>query len=432
MNWAIRADDLGKRYRIRSTSNALPYRTLRDDISRVATAPFRALRGSRNQTEDFWALKNVSFELNEGDVLGIIGHNGAGKSTLLKLLSQITRPTTGTAQLRGRVGSLLEVGTGFHPELTGRENIFLSGAVLGMTRREVIKRFDEIVEFAEITKFLDVPAKRYSSGMYVRLAFSVAAHLTTDILLIDEVLAVGDVDFQRKCIGKMESESYAGRSVLLVSHSMSTVKSLCNRAMLLKKGTIAASGAVADVVADYLGSNEHDPATKPINPLDYYPIGSRAISLDYVTLRNAKGSAFSVSWREPIRLTLAISVRESLRDVAMGAGIRSLDGTKIYTVHHDDGQSHPLWAFEPGQYTIDVTLPNDLSPGFYKLHVGADHQHLRLKNIFAIDPVILEVLEHSDKGICPLASNEGVIHVDSTWECPVYRASVNAGNNDAS
>src|ERR1700682_2569479 len=233
----IAVENLGKRYRIRHQREGRRYVALRDVLASKLASPLwwfrQGARPSTESTEDFWALKDVSFEVKQGEAVGIIGRNGAGKSTLLKILSRITEPTEGRVTLRGRVASLLEVGTGFHPELTGRENIFLNGAILGMTRLEIRRKFDEIVAFAEIEKFLDTPVKRYSSGMYVRLAFAVAAHLEPDILGVDEVLAVGDANFQRKCLGKMKDVAGHGRTILFVSHDMSAVRRLCRRAILL-------------------------------------------------------------------------------------------------------------------------------------------------------------------------------------------------------
>jgi lipopolysaccharide transport system ATP-binding protein len=264
MSAIIKVSDLWKRYWIRHQAQP-QYRALRDDIADLAAKPLRALRRrfsrdrdgllqkEKSQTEEFWALRDVSFEIERGDVVGIIGSNGAGKSTLLKILSRITEPTRGRIEIDGRVVSLLEVGTGFHPELTGRENIYLNGAILGMSRSEVRHRFDEIVDFAEIAKFLDTPVKRYSSGMYVRLAFAVAAHLEPDILVVDEVLAVGDAQFQKKCLGKMrEVSTKDGRTVLFVTHQMGTVRQLCTRAILLKSGQVEKLGSVTEVIDTYM------------------------------------------------------------------------------------------------------------------------------------------------------------------------------------
>ncbi|HCF30629.1 MAG TPA: ABC transporter ATP-binding protein, partial [Cyanobacteria bacterium UBA11049] len=251
----VRVENLAKRYDIRHL-NQPANSTLKDAITSGAKSLSRILTPGKNKTnpnrEEFWALKNLSFEIKQGDVVGIIGRNGAGKSTLLKILSRITEPTKGRISIKGRVASLLEVGTGFHPELTGRENIYLNGAILGMSRIEIKRKFDEIVDFAEVEKFLDTPVKHYSSGMYVRLAFAVAAHLEPEILIVDEVLAVGDVQFQKKCLGKMGNVAKEGRTILFVSHNMSTVESLCNRGVLLEAGTVGLDGTADEAVRYYL------------------------------------------------------------------------------------------------------------------------------------------------------------------------------------
>jgi lipopolysaccharide transport system ATP-binding protein len=263
MRAAVCVHGLSKRYRLgRRGASAHP--TLRDAIANAAGAPWRALgRLARREEPDtpsskmphFWALKDVSFDVKPGEVMGIVGRNGAGKSTLLKILSQVVEPTDGHCQLRGRLGSLLEVGTGFHPELTGRDNVFLNGSILGMSRREILRKFDEIVAFAEIEPFLDTPVKRYSSGMYVRLAFAVAAHLEPEILVIDEILAVGDASFQQKCLGKMKDVAGHGRTILFVSHDMDAVRRLCRRAVLLENGRAVAVGSTEEVVPAYLGTD---------------------------------------------------------------------------------------------------------------------------------------------------------------------------------
>jgi lipopolysaccharide transport system ATP-binding protein len=270
----ISVENVGKRYTLRHKLNGEKYATFRDVIARQAAAPLKviakkmlvrngsngshpnaAIRPSSNNTvENFWALKDISFEVKQGDVIGIIGRNGAGKSTLLKILSRITEPTEGRIRIRGRVASLLEVGTGFHPELTGRENIFLNGSILGMSRAEIKTKFDEIVAFAEVEKFLDTPVKRYSSGMYVRLAFAVAAHLEPEILIVDEVLAVGDTEFQKKCLGKMEDVSHSGRTVIFVSHNMAAVTSLTKMSGLLQAGRCVFFGETQEAVGKYLSS----------------------------------------------------------------------------------------------------------------------------------------------------------------------------------
>ena len=254
---ALHIESLSKRYYVDHEASVCSYHTIRESLSQFAAAPLRRLTGQRPPArEEFWALKDVSFDVQPGEVVGIIGRNGAGKSTLLKILSRITKPTRGRAELNGRVGSLLEVGTGFHPELTGRENVYLNGSILGMQKREITARFDEIVAFAEIEQFLDTPVKRYSSGMYVRLAFAIAAHLNPEILIIDEVLAVGDTAFQRKCLGCMESLGRSGRTVLFVSHDLNAVAKLTTRSILLERGRLSASGNTSAVIHSYLRYSE--------------------------------------------------------------------------------------------------------------------------------------------------------------------------------
>jgi lipopolysaccharide transport system ATP-binding protein len=290
----ISVENASKRYTLSHLGNGEPYTALRDVIARQAVAPFKAIgrkirmwtaspNGSaphvpaaRKSVEDFWALKDVSFEVKQGDVIGIIGRNGAGKSTLLKILSRITEPTEGRIRIRGRVASLLEVGTGFHPELTGRENIFLNGSILGMSRAEVKAKFDEIVAFAEVERFLDTPVKRYSSGMYVRLAFAIAAHLEPEVLIVDEVLAVGDAEFQKKCLGRIHDVATGGRTVLFVSHNMAAVRNLCQRALVLRQGRLTYMGDVDECILVYESamSNLHErtwtrPPTLAPGPLSY-------------------------------------------------------------------------------------------------------------------------------------------------------------------
>lgn len=255
--YAVQVRDLGKAYQIGTHQE---YSTLRDAITQAVTAPFNRVKqlfrgdayGASNLTETIWALRDLSFDIKHGEVVGIIGHNGAGKSTLLKVLSQITEPSTGEARIYGRIGALLEVGTGFHEELTGRENVILNGAILGMSRRDIDHKFDEIVDFAGVEKFIDTPVKHYSSGMKLRLGFAVAAHLEPDILVVDEVLAVGDAAFQKKCLGKMSDVAKAGRTVLFVSHNMAAISSFCTRGILLKNGQIVADGSVNEVIIQYM------------------------------------------------------------------------------------------------------------------------------------------------------------------------------------
>jgi lipopolysaccharide transport system ATP-binding protein len=313
---AISIEQLGKQYRLGSDHGA--YRTLRETLTDILQAPFKGWRGNTSPRppsspapgpESLWALREVSLEIPQGEILGIIGRNGAGKTTLLKVLSRITEPTEGRVKLRGRVGSLLEVGTGFHPELTGRENIFMNGAILGMSRREIQRKFDEIVAFAEIEPFLDTPLKRYSTGMGTRLAFSVAAHLETDILLVDEVLAVGDMGFRKKCLGKMRDVTQAGRTVLFVSHDMNSIRRLCQSAVWLDQGRVRARGGVQETVrkyeASFLGAADSRPArVERQNP----PHSQKYFS--WVSLAQANGEPTTVfSSGETLRLTLGMAGR---------------------------------------------------------------------------------------------------------------------------
>jgi lipopolysaccharide transport system ATP-binding protein len=312
---AIRVEGLGKKYRL--GANAQPYKTLRTSLADVAAAPLwaasRLIRRPRAAREgshrpEFWALKDVSFDVKQGEVLGIIGRNGAGKSTLLKLLSQITAPTEGCIKINGRVASLLEVGTGFHPDLTGRENVLLGGAILGMSRADITRKFDEIVAFAEVEKFIDTPVKHYSSGMYLRLAFAVAAHLEPEILVVDEVLAVGDISFQRKCVNKMQDVGQQGRMVLFVSHNMPAVTRLCDRVVLLDKGAIIVDGPAHQVVNQYLRAGWGTTALREWPDSDQAP-GNEIVRLRKVRVRTEEGQTReAVDIRRPVGIEITYDV----------------------------------------------------------------------------------------------------------------------------
>jgi len=299
---AIRVEGLSKRYRIGQRTQT--YRTLRDTLTQTFAAPFRSLRAGFTQqnghaNNSIWALKDLTFELNRGEVIGIIGRNGAGKSTLLKILSRITEPTEGYADVHGSVSSLLEVGIGFHVELTGRENIYLNGAILGMKRSEIARTFDEMVAFAEIEKFIDTPVKRYSSGMYLRLAFAVAAHLQSEILIVDEVLAVGDAQFQKKCLGKMDEVSKGGRTILFVSHNLATVQSLCSRALWVQEGRTVADGPPSVIIADYLKTATTSVCDRTWDNPDLAP-GDGAVRLHSIRLIPECTSVEFVNTRTPL------------------------------------------------------------------------------------------------------------------------------------
>lgn len=332
---AICATDISKAYRIPLAQGRARYQTLREDVSttlwRLLTWIQRAPANRSSETM-MWALKDVSFEVKQGEVLGIIGRNGAGKSTLLKILSRITEPTRGRVEIYGRVGSLLEIGTGFHPELTGRENIYLSGAVLGMRRSEITQRFDAIVAFAEVEQFVDTPVKRYSSGMYMRLAFAVAAHLEPEILLVDEVLAVGDAAFQKKCLGKMQDVADTGRTVLFVSHQMATIQALCQRTLLLDQGTITANGPTEPVIQQYLQSVIAPTTTSLADRVDRKGDGSvRICSLQIESLDDDR------IIRSGSRLKLAMTYRSDVRVLYPQFFVEILDysNTCIYTLDSD-------------------------------------------------------------------------------------------------
>jgi lipopolysaccharide transport system ATP-binding protein len=356
---AIRVEGLGKRYRIGGPKER--YRTLRDQIGRAVSAPLRALRRRGEAADDrtFWALRDVSFEVKRGEVVGIIGRNGAGKSTLLKILSRITEPTTGEVALYGRVGSLLEVGTGFHPELTGRENVFLNGAILGMKREEIARKFDEIVAFAEVEKFIDTPVKHYSSGMYMRLAFAVAAHLEPEILVVDEVLAVGDAAFQQKCLGKMGEVSREGRTVLFVSHNTAAVTRLCTSGYWLDSGKVRGAGPAAEIVTSYLLTQGND-AGEARWPEGVANAGESAMAFLGVQLVNGRGEASSqFFYSEAIRVRITFRVNEPLSGARVGLYVSSADGAIVLEAY--DSDRLPVSAERaPGVYVASALLPEHL------------------------------------------------------------------------
>jgi lipopolysaccharide transport system ATP-binding protein len=414
MSLAIRADGVGKRYPLGLARSG--YQTLREALVSAVSRPLRRRRHREPEPGVLWALRDVSFEVAEGEVIGVIGRNGAGKSTLLKILSRITPPTLGRVEIRGRVGALLEIGTGFSPELTGRENVFMNGVILGMARAEVASKLDEIVEFSGVERFVDTPVKHYSSGMRVRLAFAVAAHLQPEILLVDEVLAVGDIEFQRKCIGRMERVARDGRTVLLVSHNLGTVRALCQRALLLEAGRLARLGPAADVVEEYLAGHAVTSADQEIGVADHMG-GVREIRLLRVTLPDGAAGRFVVHWNEAVRLRLEFSVLKPLEDVSFGVGIRTLEGVSVFTVHQDDDGGE-RWRLSPGNYVVDLEVDNLLRPGLYRLHVGADRGRMAMRNVLAVESLHLEVLGYGTDGAVPAASNAGYVNGRSVWRTP--------------
>ncbi len=376
----ISVENLSKRYLVGhrgQRSGEASYTALRDVIGQELRNFGRKagdlLRGRQvvqgDTIEEFWALKDVSFEVREGEVLGIIGRNGAGKSTLLKVLSRITEPTSGRVTLRGRVASLLEVGTGFHPELTGRENIYLNGAILGMGRAEIRRKFDEIVAFAEVERFLDTPVKRYSSGMYVRLAFAVAAHLEPEILIVDEVLAVGDAEFQKKCLGKMnEVSSRDGRTVLFVTHNMGIVASLCPNVIWLDRGSVCRTGPAREVVDQYMSRGMAD--LDRLVPLKDVPRHHthdgrlRLLSLEWL-------SELPLRHGEPVEARIRFETASPVSAITVGIGFSTGEGTRLLTYETDFPDGFRPDFSDPGTYSVDVTvgaLP--LGPDIYHVDVG--------------------------------------------------------------
>jgi lipopolysaccharide transport system ATP-binding protein len=361
---AIRVSHLSKEYRLGGPQE--PYHTFRDAIINSLKAPLKIFHNTPS-VEGFWALKQVSFEVNKGEVVGVIGRNGAGKSTLLKILSRITSPTGGTVELHGRVGSLLEVGTGFHPELTGRENIYLSGSILGMKRKEIDAKLNDIVSFSEIEKFLDTPVKRYSSGMYVRLAFAVAAHLEPEILLVDEVLAVGDAVFQKKCLGKMGDVAKEGRTVIFVSHNMSAVRQLCHSCILFDKGQIKEKGTPSTVIEHYLAMSSSE-TSKFVLMLDE----NKAFQLTGIRILDKSGNENNnCNCDYPILIELKFIVRTKIPGLYGYMTIQRNDGTIVIESDSFDSGPNSLDDLNPAEYLFHVQIPaRTLGVGNYQIYLN--------------------------------------------------------------
>jgi lipopolysaccharide transport system ATP-binding protein len=372
----ISIEGLGKKYRIQHQQTRQRYVALRDVLTQKIAAPLRWLSGARDSSpavEEFWALTDVSFDVREGEVLGIIGRNGAGKSTVLKILSRITEPTTGRATLRGRAASLLEVGTGFHPELTGRDNIYLNGSILGMSRAEITRKFDEIVAFAGTERFLDTPVKRYSSGMYVRLAFAVAAHLEPEILIIDEVLAVGDAEFQQKCLGKMGEVARSGRTVLFVSHHLATVENLCHTGVLFDRGRVKAQGPVREVIAAYAAETSRRGSVESmLDRADRQ--GSGVLRFSDVKLLNEDGrpvEALTVGNIAVFDLGIRNAAAVAHRSLHVSIGINNSLGHRV-TTWSTSYAGGDLSTTPAGDFRLQVRLPRlALMPGSYTYNLFA-------------------------------------------------------------
>lgn len=402
----ITVEALSKRYVLGSNAGSgARYRTLREEITATLTAPFRrrarnaapAVAGKTDGEGEFWALRDVSFEIGRGEVVGIIGRNGAGKSTLLKILSRITEPTAGKIALKGRVASLLEVGTGFHPELTGRENIFLNGAILGMHRSEIKAKFDEIVAFAEVERFLDTPVKRYSSGMYVRLAFAVAAHLEPEILVVDEVLAVGDIEFQKKCLGKMnEVASQGGRTVLFVSHNMGAVRSLCSTGILMRQGKIVLHSNMAEVVDVYLKSVESRSAAIEWE-VTSAPSASH-IHYRRAFVLNANGEqAVDIDSAEPFDLCLEYEVLIATPNLRTGFFMQSVDGIILCGSNDEDLQAGR--TVQPGVYVTRCRFPGHvLNAGTFLVGFGSDTPGYDFQPVLTDPCLSFQIADHIGHG----------------------------------
>jgi len=373
---AIKVNNLGKKYVIGTSINT--YRTLRGTLSEQFSITRKQKKDGR-LPEHIWALKDVNFEVKKGEVLGIVGRNGAGKSTLLKVLSRVTEPTTGSVEIHGRVGSLLEVGTGFHPELTGRENIYLNGAILGMKHKEIESKFDEIVDFAEVEKFMDTPVKRYSSGMYLRLAFAVAAHLEPEILVVDEVLAVGDAEFQRKCLGKMTDVAKQGRTVLFVSHNMSAILRLTEETLVIDKGSLLLRAPTSEAVDFYLsrGLTQEGQRLWQSNEINkrsaFQPIALRVM--------DGKGNLLdSVRSTESFNIDFEYTVKKNIKGLRVGIYLITSHGEFVFTSFDtDDPKSFEKHSVrEPGLYSSKVTIPaNLLNGGRYVLGVNASAYRIK-------------------------------------------------------
>jgi len=377
----IRSENLSKRYHIGERER---YVALRDVLTRALKSPARIFRpqvrngnGRNGRNEHVWALKNVSFEIGQGEVVGIIGRNGAGKTTLLKLLARITRPTGGFAEVRGRMGSLLEVGTGFHPELTGRDNVFLSGAILGMSKSEIRSKFDEIVAFAEVEKFIDMPLKHYSSGMQLRLAFAVAAHLEPEILLVDEVLAVGDAKFQEKCLGKMAYVAKEGRTVLFVSHNMQAVRQLCGRTILLADGGKALEGKSSQVIESYLRKVRASRTVAEVNRIISQLPPDPAFHLDYVDIVQDEQSGLEVVSGKPLEIVVRYDIFQEVSGLHVYFLLYDLEGTLLFeSLHNGDVDGIP--TVSPGRYLSRATIPADfLANRSYELHINVGIHRVR-------------------------------------------------------
>jgi len=426
----IRANNIWKKYDL----GVIGYGTLRADLQswwamqRGKEDPNRPVIDGISpeiSVDSFWALREVSFDIRQGEVMGIIGRNGAGKSTLLKILSRLTAPTKGELKLKGKVASLLEVGTGFHPELTGRENVFLNGAILGMTKQEVARKFSEIVSFAGIEKFIDTPVKRYSSGMYVRLAFSVGAHLESEIFIVDEVLAVGDIQFQKKCLKKLQDIQKEGRTILFVSHSPGMITKLCDRCIWLEKGIVKSIGVSDEVVSEYVGmtvttmdnANNVEEEKKDngrVVDLSNYnnKYGHNEVAVNSIELLNAVDDTFCVAWNEPLHIKLQLKFSEKINDAEIAFGIATTDDVPVFTVRSSDQKV--ILDVEKNE-TVDVVLhiPHTLRVGKYLVLFGISSTS-KGTIYYNSGSVLLDVSSQGNSDY--KTNNFGLVHCDADWQ----------------
>ncbi len=423
----IRVENLGKKYRIGIAPEKFP--TLRDAIANTLKSPFQRIRKSlpagkkENAADVIWALNDISFTVDRGQVLGVIGRNGAGKSTLLKVLSRVTEPTEGEVTIRGRVGSLLEVGTGFHPELTGRENIYLNGAILGMKRIDIERKFDEMVAFSGVEKFIDTPVKRYSSGMYLRLAFSVAAHLEPEILVVDEVLAVGDAEFQRKCLGKMSDVAQEGRTVLFVSHDMSAISRLTEETIVLEKGELVYRAPTQQAIDYYMSSGfktgervwaaDEAPhgAEVPPQAAPFIPLALR--------VKNAQGQVVDlIRSTQPLTIEIEYRLDEPIQALRVGLYLRNMRGAYVFTAFDTDNpeQYQAMATRPPGHYISRCVIPADiLNEGRYAL--GMNASAYRVKRYFQdLRALVFNVDGTGAPGKQWAENRRGVIRPRLAWE----------------
>ena len=402
MSVVIKVNNLGKKYLLGKNRTQSKSINFRERITESVSSVYK--KNSAERFEEFWALNDLNFKINQGDRVGVIGNNGAGKSTLLKILSRVTEPTTGKVGIKGRLASLLEVGTGFHPELTGRENIFLNGAILGMSRFEIQKKFDEIVCFADVEKFLDTPVKRYSSGMYVRLAFSVAAHLEPEILIVDEVLAVGDVRFQKKCLGKMEDVGKDGRTVIFVSHNTAALQSLCTSAILLDRGQIKYHGGLPEALKLYLSSTRSFEANlKHTNIISFKICNSQGI----------ESNLFEI--HEDIFFEIELFSETMLEYPLLSVGIHSLSGERLVTVH-THYQYEFDWSFKGRKSLRAVWKKNILLPATYRIDISLWSHSGEVESLPNVREIEILAKDIYGTGKLPDPSCQGFIAADVAWE----------------